>query len=132
LVGARTGLEDMEESEFKRYVSSCVHANCQAPHKLKTDSKQMWDEVSSHCYGFGEALRMQAGLEALTKADVLDLMEKIFITDAKRLEIQIISEDHWKSAKKALGKREHFKLYNIEKWHKESDDFYTNKYSITN
>jgi insulysin len=132
LKSARISLEEMGEEEFRKVVGSTIYDNCTEPLRLKRDSKDMWDEVSSHCYDFEETTRLRAGLTGLAKAEVCDLWEKIFVGDAKRLEVQIICDDHWKKSKKMLDKRPHRKLYSIEKWHAAAEEFYIDKYSIRN
>lgn len=132
LKSARISLEEMTEPEFRKVVGSTIYDNCMAPNKLKRDSKDMWDEVSTHCYNFDEKTRLRAGLTGLAKAEVCELWEKIFIADAKRLEVQIICDDHWKKSKAMLAKRPHHKLYSIEKWHAATEEFYVDKYSIRN
>ena len=117
-------LDVLSEKDFVEISQVIVDESCDLPLKLKKDAKLNWTEqIETHYYEFDYRKKMASELKNILKADIVDLWERMFVTQRRVLEVHIVNKEMKGIHNKAFKKRKCKHLYSIDVFHAECETY---------
>ena len=117
-------LDAMAEKEFAEMCQVVIEGSCSVALKLKKDTKLIWSQqIQTHFYKFDYKEILASELGNMNQADIVDLWEKMFVTQRRVLEVHIVNKAVKGAHNKAFKKRKCNRLSSIQIFHGEMDTY---------
>eukprot|EP00826_Nyctotherus_ovalis_P000723 TRINITY_DN10026_c0_g1_i5.p1 TRINITY_DN10026_c0_g1~~TRINITY_DN10026_c0_g1_i5.p1 ORF type:complete len:509 (-),score=129.80 TRINITY_DN10026_c0_g1_i5:54-1580(-) len=97
-------LESIELKEFSKYIESAKASYLEKDVKLKDKCKRINSEVFRSEFVYDRKAKMIQEIDRVTKAQLLEFANNLFIKNMKRLDLEIVCDDHKKHNEVELKK----------------------------
>ena len=126
-------LKDMPSDKFEELRSGTLSIYREPNRTLGEQFGIDWQEIKHHIYRFDRKEWLCQVIEKLTKEDVLEVFEKLFIRDPRTFEIHLYSqatkEESIAHRKERQEKQSHIQVFPSAQAFKNSSEFYVDAYS---